>query len=79
MAVAEVEECLGPICRESSQLEEESKLYSVPAVPIFLLRCGQIGLFDFHEVLNIHRRLLPLLATQAASLRQFSECLQNFH
>lgn len=79
MAVAEVEECLRPICRESSQQEEESNLDSVPAVRVFLFRSNQVGLLDFHQVLDIHRSFLPLLVTQPMFLYEFSEHLIYYY
>ena len=68
ITVAEVDDCLGSVSRESSQVVEESNLYTVPAVRVPLLRRRQISLQDFNEILNIHRRLLPLLVRQPVFL-----------
>jgi hypothetical protein len=63
VAVAEVEDRLRSVAREPSQVVEESNLDAVPAMRVPLLRRRQTGLQDSSEILNIHRRLLPLLVT----------------
>ena len=68
VTVAKVEDCLGSVSRESSQVVEEGNLYAVPAMRVPLLRCSQIGLQDPNKILNIHRRLLPLLVCQSVFL-----------
>ena len=47
---------------------EESELDAVPAVRVPLLRCGQVGLEDASEILDIHCCLLALLLRQAMFL-----------
>jgi hypothetical protein len=61
VSVAKVEDGLGPVRREPSKLKEEGKLYTVAPVPVLLLRRGQVGLEDFHKVLDVYRYLLPFL------------------
>jgi hypothetical protein len=68
VTVTEVEKCLRSVSRESSQLVEESNLYTVPTMRVPLLRSRQIGLQDSNEILNIHRCFLPLLVTQSMFL-----------
>ena len=68
VTVTEVEQCLGSVSRESSQLVEKSNLYTVPTMRVPLLHCSQIGLQGSNKILNIHRCLLPLLGTQSVFL-----------
>ena len=62
MTVAEVEDYLGSVSREPSQVVEEGNLYTVLAMRVPLLR-RQIHLQNSNEILNIHYCLLPLLLT----------------
>jgi hypothetical protein len=57
VSVAKVNDGLGPVRREPSKLKEEGKLYTVAPVPVLLLRRDQVGLEDFHKVLDVYRYL----------------------
>jgi len=69
--VAEVEDSLRPVRRESSKMVEESKLYAVTPMSVLLLCRGQVGLENSYKVLNIYRRLFPFLVGQLVFFCQF--------
>lgn len=63
MSVAKVEDGLGAVRRESSEMVEEGKLYAVAPMPVLLLCRGQVGLEDSYKVLDVHYYLFPFLVT----------------
>ena len=68
MAVAEAEDGLQPVPRESSELEKEGELDTVLAVHVLLLRHGQVSLYDHCEVFDVYDSFLAFLPREAVLL-----------